>query len=149
MKTKPNQPSLKLQNARSRFLGPCLVSACLVLAGTGCKNEAGGNASLDPAGVYALVSVDGKSLPCSLLHEGMSPTVKSGIFTITADGHCSSQITFSLPERGDMSREVKATYSSQGGKLTMQWEGAGTTMGNVNENTFTMTNEGTVFVYRK
>ncbi len=132
-----------------RFLGPCWLSAGLLLAGTGCKNEAGGNASNDPTGVYALVSVDGKSLPCSLLQEGASPTVKSGVFTLDAGGHCRSQITFSVPERGDMSREVKATYTRQGADLTMQWEGAGMTMGHVDRSTFTMTNEGMVFAYRK
>ena len=107
------------------------------------------HANIDPTGVYALVSVDGKSLPCSLFHEGASPTVKSGAFTITADGNCLSQITFSLPDRGDLSREVKATYTRQGAELTMQWEGAGVTMGSVDGNTFTMTNEGMVFAYRK
>jgi hypothetical protein len=149
MKTELNKPNLKLQSAMSHFLGPCLISAFLVLAGTGCKSETSSNANLDPTGVYALVSVDGKSLPCSLFHEGASPTIKSGVFTIKADGNCSSQITFSMPERGDMSREVKATYTSQGAELTMQWEGAGMTMGHVNGNTFIMTNEGTVFAYRK
>jgi hypothetical protein len=149
MKTKPDQSILKSPSAMPRFLGPCLLSACLMLAWTGCKNEAGGNASSDPTGVYALVSVDGKSLPCSLLHEGASPTVKSGVFTITADSHCVSQITFSVPDRGDMSREVKATYTRQGADLTMQWEGAGMTMGHVEGSTFTMTNEGMVFAYRK
>jgi hypothetical protein len=149
MKTQLNQTNLKHQSAQPRFLGLCLLSACLLLAWTGCKNEAGSNANIDPTGVYALVSVDGKSLPCSLFHEGASPTVKSGVFTITADSHCVSQITFSLPERGDMSREVKATYTRQGTELTMQWEGAGMTMGSVNGTTFTMTNEGMVFAYRK
>ncbi|MGH7993379.1 MAG: hypothetical protein ACREDQ_07680, partial [Limisphaerales bacterium] len=121
----------------------------LLLAWTGCKNEAGRNANIDPTGVYALVSVDGKSLPCSLFHEGESPTVKSGVFTIKADSNCISQITFSVPDRGDMSREVKATYTRQGTELTMQWEGAGMTMGSVNGSAFTMTNEGMVFAYRK
>jgi hypothetical protein len=31
----------------------------------------------------------------------------------------------------------------------MQWEGAGTTVGTVEGNDFTMNNEGMVFVYRK
>ena len=149
MKTKLNTPNVKPQPAAARFLELCLLSACLILAGTGCKNEAGGNANIDPTGVYALVSVDGKSLPCELNHEGGAPTIKSGVFTIKADSNCVSQITFSVPTRGDMSREVKATYTRQGTELTMQWEGAGMTMGNVNGNTFTMTNEGMVFAYRK
>ena len=149
MKRQPNQSNPKLQSALTRFVGLCLLPVCLILAGTGCKKEAAGSARLEPTGVYTLVSVDGKSLPCSLLHEGASPTVKSGAFTITADGNCLSQITFSLPDRGDLSREVKASYTRQGAKLTMQWEGAGVTMGNVDGNTFTMTNEGIAFVYRK
>jgi hypothetical protein len=149
MKTQPKKTNLKPQSALPRFLEPCLFSACLMLAWTGCKNETPGNANIDPTGVYALVSVDGKSLPCSLTHEGEAPIINSGIFTITADGNCSSQISFSVPAKGDMSREVKATYTRQGADLTMQWEGAGTTMGHLDGNTFTMTNEGMVFGYRK
>ena len=149
MKTELNKSNIKHQSAMPHFLGLCLISAFLMLAWTGCKNEAGSNANIDPTGVYALVSVDGKSLPCSLTHEGAVPTIKSGVFTIKADSNCSSQITFSVPTRGDMSREVKATYTRQGTQITMQWEGAGMTMGNVSGNTFTMTNEGMVFAYRK
>jgi hypothetical protein len=149
MKTEFNKSNIKLQVAMARFLGLCLIPAFLMQAGTGCKNEAGSNANIDPTGVYALVGVDGKSLPCSLTHEGAAPTIKSGVFTIKADSNCSSQITFSMPTRGDMSREVKATYTRQGAELTMQWEGAGVTMGNVHGNTFTMTNEGMIFAYRK
>ena len=32
-----------------------------------------------------------------------------------------------MPSGGDSSREVKAAYTRQGSKLTIQWEGAGTT----------------------
>jgi hypothetical protein len=149
MKIQPVTSNLKLQPATPRFLGLCLLSACLMLSATGCKKDAGGNTSLDPIGVYTLVSVDAKSVPCVLNMEGTALTVKSGVFIITADGHCSSQITFSLPLRGDMSKEVKATYTRQGEELTMQWEGAGMTTGNVHGNNFTMTNEGVVFAYRK
>jgi hypothetical protein len=149
MKTELNTPNLKPQNATPHFLGLCLLSAILMLASTGCKQEAGSNANTNPTGVYTLVSVDGKSVPCSLTHEAAALTIKSGVFTIKTDSSCSSQITFSVPSRGDMSREVKATYTRQGAQLTMQWEGAGMTMGNVNGNSFTMTNEGTVFAYRK
>ncbi len=149
MKTELNKSNVKLQSAKSHFAGLCLLSALLMLAGTGCKNKAGHNANLDPTGVYALVSVDGKNVPCDLAHEGVTLTIKSGVFTINADGTCRSQMAFSVPARGDASREVKAAYTRQGAELTMQWEGAGMTMGNVNGNTFTMTNEGTVFAYRK
>jgi hypothetical protein len=149
MKIKFNKSNFKPQSAMPHFLGLSLVAALLLLGGTGCKKETSTSANIDPTGVYALVSVDGKSLPCSLTHEGAAPTIKSGVFTIKADSNCSSVITFSLPEKEDMSREVKATYTRQGTQITMQWEGAGATMGNVSGNTFTMTNEGMVFAYRK
>ncbi len=149
MKSKPNTSNHKPQPVTPCLLGLCLLSACLMLAGTGCKKEADGNTSLDPAGAYTLVSVDGKNVPCNLTHEGVALAVKSGIFTINADGTCRSQVTFNVPSRGDMNQEVKATYTRHGAELTMKWEGAGTTLGIVGNNTFTMTNEAMVFAYRK
>ena len=131
------------------LLGLCLISAFLSLVCSGCEKGAVKTVNVDPTGVYTLVSVNGKNLPCEVNHDGTVLTIKSGVFTIKADSNCVSQITFSVPARGDMSREVKATYTRQGAELTMQWEGAGMTMGNVNGNTFTMTNEGMVFAYRK
>jgi len=88
-------------------------------------------------------------VPCEISHEGTAMAVKSGTFTITADGHCSSRMIFSVGSRKDMDLERKASYASVGAELTMQWEGAGMTMGSVHDNTFTMTNEGMVFSYRK
>jgi hypothetical protein len=107
------------------------------------------DADINPAGTYTLMSVDGKPVPCALTHEGVNVTVKSGVFTISSDGTCSSKIIFSVPSNGDVNREVKATYTRQGAKLTMKWEGAGITMGNVESNTFTMDNEGMAFTYQK
>jgi hypothetical protein len=49
----------------------------------------------------------------------------------------------------DAAIEVKATYTRDGQKLTMQWQGAGRTIGSVEGDTFTMNNEGMVFAYRK
>ena len=95
------------------------------------------------------MSVDGKQVPCALTHEGTTLTVKSGVFTISGDGTCSSKIIFSVPSNGDVNREVKATYTRQGAKLTMKWEGAGITMGTVEGNTFTMDNQGMTFTYQK
>lgn len=149
MKTELHKSNVNLQSAMPHFLGLCLMTAFLLPAGTGCKNETDRNANTNPTGVYALVSVDGQTVPCNVTHEGVAMTVKSGIFTIQADGHCGSQITFAVPPGRDVNREVKATFTRQGAELTMQWEGAGVTMGEVNGNTFTMTNEGMVFAYRK
>ena len=100
-------------------------------------------------GVYNLVSVDGKTVPANVSHEGASLQVRSGTFTINADGTCSSKILFVPPPGAEVTQEVSATYTRDGSKLTMQWKGAGTTVGTIDGNTFTMENEGMTFVYRK
>ena len=149
MKIKFKLAHLNPQLATPRFLALCLLVAGLLLAVIGCKPQANPRANLDPSGVYSLVNVNDKRVPCELVHEGVTLTVKSGVFTIMADGRCTSQMTFSLPSRGDMSKEVKAAFTQQGTELIMHWEGAGTTVGSVHGNTFIMTNEDMVLAYRK
>ena len=73
-------------------------------------------------------------------------TACRGIFIINADGTCSSKM--SLAGR-DKAIEVKATYTREGPKLTMKWQGAGMTIGSVEGDTFTMNNEGMLLVYKK
>ena len=120
-----------------------------MLLWAGCKQDAKVAADTNPVGTYTLVSVDGNKLPYALKHEGATPTIKSGTFAINSDGTCSSKVVFSMPPGGDSSREVKASYTRQGSKLTMQWEGAGTTIGTVEGDTLTMDNEGMIFAYHK
>jgi hypothetical protein len=109
--------------------------------------KAAGETSM--VGNYALVSVNGNKVPCTVQHESVTMTVKSGGFTIKPEGTCSSKMVFSVNPGKEASREVKATYTREGSRLTMKWEGAGTTTGNVEGDTFTMNNEGMIFVYRK
>ena len=149
MKTKHNSLTGENQPAARHPLGLCLLALFLVLAWTGCKHQTTVAADINPAGTYTLMSVDGKPVPCALTHEGVNVTVKSGVFTISGDGTCSSKIIFSVPSQGDVNREVKASYKQQGAKLTMKWEGAGLTTGRVEGGTFTMNNEGMVFTYQK
>ena len=75
--------------------------------------------------------------------------IRSGSFTINADGTCASKMVFSVQSGPEATHEVSATYTKEGSKLTMQWKGAGKTMGTLDGNTFTMNNEGMVFVYKK
>lgn len=149
MKTTSRSATISLETFTPRIVALGLLAFLVLLAMTGCKNQTRATAAINPAGVYTLVSVDDKSVPCSLTHEGAAMTVKSGVFTINADGSCRSLITFSVPPHQDINREVKATYKRQGAELTMRWEGAGMTTGQINGNQFTMTNEGMVFSYRK
>lgn len=101
---------------------------------------------INPVGTYALASVDGNKVPYTMAHEGHTMTIQSGSFIINADGTCSSKI--SLAGR-DAAMEVKATYTQEGPKLMMKWEGAGMTIGTLAGDTFTMNNEGMVFVYKR
>ena len=150
MKTNHNKLSRPKLHAAGRFLRWCWLPLCIAVLWTGCKQEAKVAADTNPVGTYTLVSVDGNKVPCAVKHDGKEGlTVKSGAFVINADGTCSSQVTFTTPAGKDASREVKATYTQAGAKLTMKWEGAGMTTGTIDGNNFTMDNEGMIFAYRK
>ncbi len=104
---------------------------------------------IDPTGVYTLVSVDGAKLPNTVSHGNVEIEVRSGTFTINADGTCSSKTIFGPPSGGEVVREVTASYTQDGPTLTMQWKDAGRTSATVNGETFQMDNEGIVFSYKK
>jgi hypothetical protein len=148
MKHKQDSNYHRQQTTRRNFLLG-LLPALLIVASAGCKQNTRVAAEPNPVGTYALVSVDEKGVPCTLEHEGHKLAVKSGVFVINADGTCTSKVLFAPPSGGDVTRDVKATYTRQGSKLTMKWEGAGMTSGSVQGDEFTMNNEGMVFAYRK
>jgi hypothetical protein len=103
----------------------------------------------DISGTYALVTINGSALPYTMTHEPPGVRVTSGTFTFSADGTCGSKMAFVLPSGEAMEREVRATWTRDGAKLTMVWQGAGTTLGTIAGDTFTMDNEGQLFAYRK
>ncbi|MBN1435618.1 MAG: hypothetical protein JW936_00960 [Sedimentisphaerales bacterium] len=101
-------------------------------------------------GTYTLVSVDGYEVPAVVTHGDTDIRVESGRFDINPDYTCRSTTLFGRASSTDLiTREVDATYTLQGSTLHMQWQGAGRTIGTVEDNTFTMNNEGMVFVYEK
>ena len=156
MKSKQNELNREQGRTTRHFLQLCLLPLFMVVVCAGCKQEAkvaadaktvaATAADINPVGTYALVTVDGNKVPCTVQHEGHTMTIKSGGFIINADGTCSSKM--SLAGR-DTAIEVKATYTREGPKLTMQWQGAGMTIGTVEGDKFTMDNEGMVLVYQK
>ncbi len=129
------------------------LACCLVVAASffisACQRQPTAVNAADPADVYALVSVNGKPVPASVSHSGTTLLVRSGAFTINADGSCSSKMIFVPPSGTEATREVSAAYTRDGSKLTMRWKGAGKTVGTTDGNSFTMENEGMVLVYRK
>jgi hypothetical protein len=118
-----------------------------VLAVTACRNKALTDAEI--AGVYVLVSVDGKRVPASVSHHGTDLEVRSGTFTLSGDGACSAETVFVPPSGREVTRVVSAVYTRDGSRLDMKWKGAGRTAGTIEDGTFTMNNEGMVFVYKK
>jgi hypothetical protein len=146
MKTEQNQMSPTLSTKHALQLVVLLTAGLLLSA---CKQETKVAAGVDPTGVYALVSVNGNAVPASVSHDGTALQVRSGSFTIKADGTCSTKTVFVPPSGTEATREVSATYTKEGSKLTMKWQGAGMTIGTVEGDKFTMDNEGMVFVYKK
>jgi hypothetical protein len=156
MKQKQSKSNGEQRRATRHLLHLCLLPLFMVMVWAGCKQEAkvaadtksvaATGADINPVGTYTLVTVDGNKVPYAVQHEGHTMTINSGSFIINADGTCSSKM--SLAGR-DTPIEVKATYTREGPKLTMQWHGAGMTIGTVEGDTFTMNNEGMVFAYRK
>jgi hypothetical protein len=116
---------------------------------SGCKQDTKATAGGDITGVYTLVTVAGNKVPASISHEGTTLQVRSGSFTINGDETCGSKTTFVPPSGGKATRDVSATYTRDGSKLTMQWQGAGMTTATVEGGTLTMNNEGMLFVYTK
>ena len=148
MNPNQNRNLVKTITITERALRLCSLLAVGLLL-YGCKPEGKVAKDTDPAGTYALVSVNGNQVPATIDHDGTALKVNSGTFTINADGTCSTKTVFVPPSGAEASKEVSATYTREGSKLTMQWKGAGTTTGTVEGNTFTMNNEGMLFVYRK
>ncbi len=126
----------------------CFVLVVGLFLSTCMKEQTTSNAA-HPAGVYTLVSVDGKPVPASVSHEGSTLQVNSGTFTINADGTCSSKMIFVSPAGTEAVQEVSATYTMSGSTLTIRWTDAGMTIGTFEGNTFAMETEGITLVYRK
>jgi hypothetical protein len=156
MKSNQNELNREQGQATRRFLQLCVLPLFMVVVWAGCKQEAkvapdtenvaATAADINPVGTYSLATVDGNKVPCTVQHEGHTMTIKSGSFIINADGTCSSKMFL---EGRDAAIEVKAAYTREGPTLTMKWQGAGTTIGTVEGDMFTMNNEGMVFAYRK
>jgi len=158
MKTNRSSQTLKLNLLTPRFIALGLLAGVLVmllLGLTGCQGRSSmvrdGNAAVpvDFAGDYPLVSVNGKLVPCIVSHEDHEVMVKSGLFTLSTNGTCRSQSVFCMVGYRDVHRVVDATCTVSGTNLTMRWKGAGITEGTIEGSTFTMNNEGMIFVYRK
>lgn len=123
-------------------LFPAMITALILVA---CQSVDGN----DVTGIYYLVEVDGSAVPAEVSHDGTALQVRSGVFIIGEDGSCFSRTRFVTPDGNEMTREVRAKYRVKDSRLIMRWEGAGTTEGTVEGDTFVMDNHGMIFEYNR
>ena len=121
----------------------------ILMVQSSCVKQENDFSDTDSSQLYALVSINGKPVPAYVLHQGTDLQVLSGTFFFRSDGTCNSKTIFVPPSGTKIVRDVTAIYIRDGSSLTMQWKGAGITIGTIQNNTFTMDNEGMVFVYEK
>ncbi len=144
---------MKIHQFKTLFCIPvCVFALALALGSSGCRPgapEATKATASNDTGTYNLASIDGKPLPCRPAHEGGAPIVNAGAITLNADGTFTSTMSYSQPGGQTNSRDFSGTYTREGSKFTLKWNGAGTTTAELTQNTFTMNNEGSLLAYRK
>ena len=136
-----------------------IAFAAVVLAGiaTGCRTNGEQSPDLDPAetstdatGTYNLVSIEGNAIPYAPMHLGRrQPQVVAGTITLHEGGTFASTMQYANEAGRTMSRAFSGTYSFDGAEFVLSWTGAGRTKATLEEDTFTMNNEGMLFVYEK
>ncbi len=149
MKSHSTIANLNRNNYRPRVIALAVLALLLLYAIARGHAQTVDKATARPAGVYTLVSVDGKNVPCIINHGGTTMNVQSGTFTITTNGSITSVMTISVGDKKNVRVERTATYQMKNSELKMKWQNAGTTKGRVAGQTFTMTNEGMAYVYKK
>jgi hypothetical protein len=132
-----------------RLIALGAIAALLLCALARAHGQPAEKTAINPVGTYALVSVDGKTVPGTINHEGTAMNVQSGTFTISTNSQITCVMTVSVGDRKDIRIETRATYTVKDAELTMKWQNAGMTRGSLAGQTFTMTNEGMAFVYQK
>jgi len=121
------------------------LSLAVALALAACGGEAD-----DPTGTYDMVSIDGNALPYAPAHQGQKgPEIVSGSLTLNADGAFAFSMGYRLPGGATQSNNLKGTYTMEGSECRLKWEGAGTTPGDWEGDTFSFNNEGMVFAFER
>lgn len=151
MKTKPFTTCHRRSatNFTPRIIAIAALAGLLLCALTRSHGQPADKATVNPAGTYSLISVDGKAVPCTINHEGTDMNIHSGTFTITTNDQITSVMNISVGEQKDIRIERHATYTQNGAELTMKWQSFGMTKGRVAGQTFIMTNEGMAYIYQK
>jgi len=149
MKTHPANLNPVRINHTPRILALVTLAILLLCAVARGRGQTPDPTTTSPADIYTLASVDGKSVPCIINHEGPAMTVQSGTFTITTNGRITSVMTVPVGDRKNVRAERAAAYTVKHSELTMPWKNAGRTRGRVAGQTFTMNHEVVMHLYRR
>jgi hypothetical protein len=128
-----------------------LAAFALIMALTSCSDATGPDSV---AGVYALVSVDGKPLPYTAMQDASTKVEElSGTIIFGADGHFQESATtrFTLDGRASTSTSSSTgTFAISGQAITMLYSSGGTISGSWDgSSTITLTRTGTLWAFRK
>lgn len=149
MKTRSVKAGPAQTNHTPRIIALGVLALLLLGALTRGHAQSANRSATDPVGLYTLSSVDGKPVPCTINHEGRVMEVLSGTFIISTNNQITSVMTVSVGDRKNIRIETHATFKLKNSELSMKWKNAGTTKGGVVGQTFTMTNEGMVYLYQR
>ena len=104
----------------------------------------------DEVGTYALVSLNGMTLPATVAEGGMQMVVRSGSMTLKQGGTFTSDISFRPATDSTWhSNPLTGTYRRQGNTLLCSYSNGGAATATLAADTLRYTNEGIVFQFLK
>lgn len=99
----------------------------LALSALACSDDDPTGAEVDPVGVYALLSIDGSSLPTPITSDGVTLEVASGQFSIVAGGGCAATINVRPVGGGPLEALANTcAWTASGSQLQVTWTDGGT-----------------------
>lgn len=135
---------------RRAFVAVC---ACLALSLTGCGGDSTSPGGSNVVGTYTLQTVNGGTLPYSTdLGGGILLRITAGRITLNADRTFSTAISYEVRQGTSTSSDTdtdNGTYEEANGAVRMTFGDGTQIAGTVSGNTFSLSIEGDVFVFRR
>ena len=118
---------------------------------SGCSEDANPTETktLDYTGIYNLITIDGNNLPYTPSHEGNTLQVQSSTFILNTDAAFEMTMTYKRQSGEIFNQDFSGTYTLNNYTFTFHWQGAGKNTAALEGDSFTMNNEGLLFLYRK
>ncbi len=124
----------------------------MLLTCTACggKSPAAVTPAGDEVGSYALVSLNGATLPATVAEGGMQMVVRSGGLTLQAGGTLVSDVSFrAATDSIWRSNPLTGTYRRQGNTLVFSYSNGGSVPATLDGKELRFDNEGVTWLFRK